>query len=191
MEEKRDVFTRLKNGEKVSMAEKEYEAAIEHMDSTRKLCFEINNTFTKILELNPLFHEVFQTKLHEGVHIVPPVQIDFGKQITIGKNVFINHSLTCMSAGGITIDDNVQIGPNVTMVTTNHDFDDRYSLCCKGIHIKENVWIGANVVIMPGVTIGENAIIAGGALVTKDVEANTIVGGNPAKVLKTLPNKEK
>lgn len=190
MEEKRDVFTRLKNGEKVSMKEKEYEAAIEHMDATRKLCFEINNTFTKLVEHNPLFEEVFQAKL-EGVNIIPPVQIDFGKQITMGKNIFINHSLTCMSAGGITIDDNVQIGPNVTMVTTNHDFNDRYSLCCKSIHIKKNVWIGANVVIMPGITIGENAIIAGGAVVTKNVEANTIVGGNPARVIKTLHSNEK
>ena len=91
-----------------------------------------------------------------------------------------------MSAGGITIEDNVQIGPEVTMVTTNHDFNDRYTLICKGIHIKKNVWIGARAVILPGVTIGENAVIAGGAVVTKDVEPNTVVGGNPAKVIKRL-----
>lgn len=190
MEGKRDIFEKLKNGEKVNMLDKEYIVAVEHMDVTRELCFKINNTFTKISEINPLFEELFQTKL-EGVNIIAPVQIDFGKQITLGKNIFINHSLTCMSAGGITIDDEVRIGPQVTMVTTNHDFDERDTLCCKGIHIKRNVWIGARVTIMPGVTIGENAIIAGGAVVTKDVAPNTIVGGNPARVIKVLNSNKK
>lgn len=186
MKEQNDIFTRLRNGDKVSMMEKDYIKAIEHMDVTRKLCFKINHTFPELADLRPLFDEMLETKIHEGTYIIPPVQIDFGKQMTIGKNVFINHSVTCMSAGGITIEDNVQIGPEVTMVTTNHDFNDRYTLCCKGICIKKNVWIGARAVIMPGITISENAVIAGGAVVTKDVEANTIVGGNPAKVIKRL-----
>ena len=80
----------------------------------------------------------------------------------------------------------VQIGPHVTIVTDNHDFENRYVLKCRPVHICKNAWIGASVTIMPGVTVGENAIVAGGAVVTKDVPANTIVGGNPAKVLKTL-----
>jgi len=106
--------------------------------------------------------------------------------MSLGKYVFINHSCTCMSAGGITIEDNVQIGPEVTLVTTNHDLKDRYTLKCKGIHIKKNVWIGARALILPGVTIGENAVIAGGAVVTKDVAPNTVMVGNPAKVLKYI-----
>jgi acetyltransferase-like isoleucine patch superfamily enzyme len=186
MIQQRDVFERLKSGEAVNMFEEEYGAAIQHMDVTRKLCFKINHTIPELNELLPLFGEMLEAPLQEGTVIIPPVHIDFGRQMSLGKHVFINHSCTCMSAGGITIEDNVQIGPEVTMVTTNHNFSDRYTLLCKGIHIKKNVWIGARAVILPGVTIGENAVIAGGAVVTKDVKPNAVVGGNPAKIIKQL-----
>lgn len=186
MKSKKNIFERLINGDAVNMFEEEYGEAVLHMDITRKLCFKINHTEPDLGKLHPLLGEMLEKPLSEGTFIVPPIQIDFGKQMKIGNHVFINHSCTCMSAGGITIEDKVQIGPEVTMVTTNHDFNDRDTLLCKGIHIKQNVWIGARVLILPGVTIGENAVIAGGAVVTKDVEANTIVGGNPAKVLKRL-----
>jgi len=117
---------------------------------------------------------------------MPPLQIDFARQMKIGRKVFVNHSLTCMAAGGITIDDGVMIGPNVRIVTDNHDFANRMVLRCKPVHICRNVWIGVGVIILPGVTIGENAVIAAGAVVTKDVVPNTIVGGNPAKLIKTI-----
>ena len=91
-----------------------------------------------------------------------------------------------MSAGRIIIEDNVQIGPNVMLVTTNHDFNHREIVLHQPIVIKKNAWIGGRSMILPGVTIGENAVVAGGAVVTKDVEPNTIVGGNPAKVIKRL-----
>ena len=78
------------------------------------------------------------------------------------------------------------IGPNVTVVTDNHDLQNRMVLLCRPVHIGKNVWIGACAGIMPGVTIGDNAVIAGGAVVVKDVEANTVVGGNPARVIKRI-----
>lgn len=78
------------------------------------------------------------------------------------------------------------IGPQVTLLTANHDFNDHNTLICKPIHIKENAWIGARATILPGITIGENSVVAGGSVVTKDVEPNVIVGGNPAKVLKRI-----
>ena len=104
--------------------------------------------------------------------------------VKIGKNVIINHSLTCMSRGGIEIEDDVMIGPEVTLLTANHDFADHWVLLCGKIHIKKNAWIGARAVILPGITVGENAVVAAGAVVTKDVEANTVVGGNPARVIR-------
>ena len=91
-----------------------------------------------------------------------------------------------MAIGGIEIGNNVQIGPQVTIVIDNHDSDNRNILCCKRVRIEDNVWIGARVVILPGVTIGENAIIAAGAVVVKDVSSNTVVGCCTAKVLKRL-----
>ena len=119
-----------------------------------------------------------------------PVQIDFPKQMTFGEHVFINHSFTAMSVGGIYLGDRVQIGPHVTIVTDNHDFANRNVLICKPVKIGNGVWIGANVTILPGVTVGENAVIAAGAVVTKDVPANSIVGGNPARVIRMLKNDE-
>ncbi|HAE16453.1 MAG TPA: hypothetical protein DCG51_07870 [Erysipelotrichaceae bacterium] len=87
---------------------------------------------------------------------------------------------------GITIGDNVQIGPHVTIVTDNHDLKDRYVLRCREVVIGNDVWIGACASIMPGVHIGDNAVIAGGSVVTKDVPADTVVGGNPARVMRTV-----
>ena len=182
----KDIFSRLRAGDAVSMTEPGYQEAIQHLLDTQKLCFTINQTIPDPKVLRPMFAKMLGQDLPAGTNIMTPVQIDFGCQMKLGKQVFINHSCTCMSAGGITIEDNVQIGPEVTMVTTNHDFKDRMVLRCRGIHLKKNVWIGARTLILPGVTVGENAVIAGGAVVTKDVEPNTVVGGNPAKVIKRL-----
>lgn len=91
-----------------------------------------------------------------------------------------------MSIAGITLGDNVQIGPNVTIATDNHDLKDHYILKCRPVTINNNAWIGANATILPGVTVGENAVIGAGSVVTKDVPANTVVAGNPARVIRTL-----
>ena len=96
------------------------------------------------------------------------------------------YNFVAMSAGGITIEDDVMIAANVSLITNNHDFQDRAVLTCKPVVIKRNAWIGVNATILPGVTIGENAIVAAGAVVTKDVPANALVGGVPAKFIKKL-----
>jgi len=175
-------------GEPVSMRSPEYGQAIRDMSDSWKITYKINHTENDFLDetLRPLFTQLFGKALDSHSHILPPCHIDFGHQVKIGKNVFINHNCTMMSAGGVEIGDDVQIGPQVTITTTNHDFTDRYTLICKPVRILNNVWIGAGVLILPGVTIGENAIVAGGAVVTKDVESNVVVGGNPARVLKRL-----
>jgi len=105
-----------------------------------------------------------------------------------GKNVFINHACTFLDLGGITIEDDVQIGPKVNIITENHPVDpaQRKMLHLKSVLVKRNAWIGAAATILPGVTVGENAIVAAGAVVHKDVDANTIVGGIPAKMIKAI-----
>ena len=181
-----NIFEILRSGADVDMATPAYEEAIQHMTMCNNICFKINTTEPRPELIRPLEEQLFKGCLDATSYIMPPLQIDFACQMQIGKHVFINHSLTCMAAGGITIDDGVMIGPNVRIVTDNHDFQNRMVLRCKPVHIGRNAWIGVGAIILPGVTIGENAVVAAGAVVTKDVEPNTIVGGNPAKFIKNI-----
>ena len=181
-----DIFEKLKAGEPVDMLSPEYGPAIEELHRADLALFHLNHLEPTRENMAKGLDELFDGYDHSGLALMTPTQIDFPKQLTIGQRVFINHSFTAMSIGGITLEDNVQIGPRVTIVTDNHDFNNRYILKCKSVRICKNAWIGANVTIMPGVIVGENAVIAGGAVVTKEVPANTVVGGNPAHVIKEL-----
>ena len=182
----KDIFEKLKSGAPVDMMSEEYLPAIEELKRADKVLFQLNHAMPGSEEQAAAWDELFQGKMPEGVTILTPAQIDFPGQISFGKQVFINHSFTAMSIGGIEMGDNVQIGPHVTIVTDNHDLKQRYVLKCRTVVIGDNAWIGAGATIMPGVHIGENAVVAGGAVVTKDVPANTVVGGNPAKVIRKL-----
>ena len=186
-----NIFEKLKSGEPVHMHSPEYRPVVEELYRADTALFHLNHAQPRTEAWKEAFNELFDGQVPEGLGVFTPTQIDFPKQITFGKRVFINHNFTAMSIGGIEIGDFVQIGPHVTIVTDNHDFSDRYVLKCRKVVIENNVWIGANVSIMPGVHIGQNAVIAGGAVVTKDVPANTIVGGNPAKVIKTIDVEQK
>lgn len=117
-----------------------------------------------------------------------PIHIDFGRNIIIGNNVFINFNCSFLDRGTITIGDNVLIGPNCNIFTTNHPIapKNRKSTISKAITIKNDVWIGGNVTILPGITINANSIVGAGSVVTKDVPENVIVAGNPAKVIKNI-----
>lgn len=181
-----DIFEKLRSGAPVDMLSEEYAPAVQELTRANLSLYRLNHTEPTPEKMAEAFQDLFEGAYPEGVTILTPAQIDFPKQMRFGKNVFINHSLTCMSIGGIDIGDNVQIGPHVTIVTDNHDFENRYVLRCKRVRIGSNAWIGANATLMPGVTVGENAIVAGGSVVTKDVPANTVAGGNPARVLKAL-----
>lgn len=183
-----NVFEKLKAGIAVDMHSEEYRPCVQELHRTYKALHRLNHAEPLSEEQTEAFRDLFDSAYPEGLGIFTPVQIDFPKQMTFGKHVFINHSFTAMSIGGIDIGNNVQIGPNVTIVTDNHDLKDRYVLQCRKVVIADNVWIGASAVIMPGVRIGKNAVIAGGAVVTKDVEENTIVGGCPAKAIRKITN---
>lgn len=184
-----DIFEKLRCGKAVDMMSEEYRPVVEELHRADTALFHVNHAEPRSSAQRAALEELFDGAYPSGLGLFTPIQIDFPKQMKFGNHVFINHSFTAMSIGGITIEDNVQIGPHVTIVTDNHDFQNRYVLRCGSVRICRNAWIGANVTIMPGVTIGENAVIAGGAVVTKDVPTNTIVGGNPAKVIRTLDEK--
>ena len=117
---------------------------------------------------------------------MPPVTVVRGKSVKIGRNVVVMNNSLFMAAGGITIEDDVMVAANVQLISNNHDLYDHPVITCKPVLLKRNCWIGAGSTILPGVTVGENAVVAAGAIVTKDVEDNTVVGGNPAKLIKRL-----
>lgn len=151
-----------------------------------ELCFKINHTMPTSLECKKLIDDLFNNNIGEGTIIHPPIFTLLADKIKIGKNVVIMNGFQCMSAGGLTIEDNTMISLNCTIATNNHDFYERHIITCKQVYIKKNVWIGVNVTILPGVTIGENAVIGAGTIVTKDVPDNAVVVGCPAKVIKYL-----
>ncbi|MDZ7646728.1 MAG: sugar O-acetyltransferase [Cytophagales bacterium] len=154
---------------------------------TLQLSVELN-TSTDTQQMRERLSNIIGSKIDESTKIFVPFYTNFGKHIKFGKNVFVNHACSFLDMGGITIEDNVQIGPRVNITTENHPIDPlkRKDLDLKPVVIKRNAWIGAGATILPGVTVGENSIVAAGAVVNKSVPANTIVGGVPAKVIKMI-----
>ena len=160
----------------------------EYSREARKITMEINTKYHEIKELRKLFFELIGKPYDDTFELFPPFYTDFGKNITIGKRVFINSDCKFQDQGGIYIGDDVFIGHAVVLATLNHDInpEKRPSLHPAPIHIENKVWIGSNATILPGVTIGEGSIVAAGAVVTKDVPPMTIVGGVPAKIIKKI-----
>ncbi len=185
-----NIFEKLESGEAVDMYTPEYRPAIEELHRSYKALHRLNAAEPLSEEQREALNELFGGKAPDGLGLFTPVQIDFPRQMHFGERVFLNHSFTAMSIGGIYFGDRVQVGPHVTIVTDNHDLKKRSVLRCKPVRIGNDVWIGANVTILPGVTVGDNAVLAAGAVVTKDVPANSIVGGNPAKVIRMLDSNE-
>lgn len=149
---------------------------------------EINSRYHTPQEIRELFSELVGYKVDEGFGLFPPFYTDFGKNIKLGKNVFINAGCCFQDQGGIELGDGCLIGHQVVIATLNHDMcpERRGGMFPKKVVLGKNVWVGAHATILPGVTIGDNAVIAAGAVVTKYVPANSVVGGVPAKVLKMI-----
>lgn len=157
-----------------------------------KITHELNDAYHTPEEIDALMAQLTGRPVPEGFRLFPPFRTDCGKNLHLGRNVFINSGCAFQDQGGITIGDNTLIGHNVTLCTLNHDPrpSHRGDLFPAPIVIGKNAWLGANVTVVPGVTIGEGAIVAAGAVVTRDVPPRSLVGGVPAKVLKTLPEDE-
>ena len=183
----KDIFERLRIGETIPSSDPETFQLREASFATKKLLFQLNNTADPA-EVRDLLSQITASQIDESVAIFTPFYINYGKHTKIGKNVFINFDCVFLDLGGITIEDNVLIAPKVSLLSEGHPLSpiDRQSLVPGAILIKKNAWIGAGATILPGVTIGENAVVAAGAVVSKDVQANAVVGGIPANTIKTI-----
>ena len=183
-----EYLARLNRGESVRGGSEMHVFMTEMSHEAMKITAELNGSYHTAEEIRQLFSELIGKPVDASFGMFPPFYTDCGKNITVGKNVFINTGCRFQDQGGIRIGDHVLIGHNVVLATLNHDFApyNRATMHPAPIHIEDRVWIGANATVVPGVTIGENSIVAAGAVVTKDVPPNTIVGGVPAKVLKRI-----
>ena len=157
-----------------------------------RLGMELNNQYHTPEELREIMGRLTGKKIDSTFRLFPPFYTDFGKNITIGRDVFINSGCHFQDQGGIEIGDGALIGHNVVLATINHDLNPKENRKnhYAAIKIGAHVWIGSNATILPGVTIGDYAVVAAGAVVTRDVPAMTVVGGVPARVLKTIQEEE-
>ena len=162
-------------------------------DEARRVTCEINNAYHSQEELRALMSHLLGKPVDETFKLFPPFYTDFGKNITIGRNVFINACCHFQDHGGVTIGDGCLIGHNVVFATLDHDMapEKRSVMYPAPIRLGKNVWVGSNSTILRGVTVGDNAIIAAGAVVTKDVAANTVVGGVPARYIRNIEEGER
>ncbi len=129
-------------------------------------------------------------ELGEGSEIKPPLRCDYGYRIRVGARTFVNYGLVALDVASIAIGDDVQIGPNVQLLTPTHPIDPDARRAkweaAEPIAIEANVWLGGGVIVLPGVTIGENTVVGAGSIVTKDLHPNVVAAGNPARVVRSL-----
>lgn len=146
-------------------------------------------TFDDADKIRAVFSDLIGGKVDDSFSLIPPFYTTGGENIRLGRNVFINQNCTMYDLGGIDIGDDVMIGPNVSLITSSHPIEPsqrRAFVIAKPIVIERNVWIAAGVTIIGGVRVGENSVVAAGSVVTKDVPANSLVGGNPARVIRSI-----
>ncbi len=178
----------MDSGQEVAAGSAVHLKMTELSNEAMKITSELNNAYHTPEEIKELMEKLTDREFPEGTFMFPPFYTDCGKNLRLGKNVFINSGCQIQDQGGITIGDGTLVGPKTVIATLNHHMDPkkRANLFPKPVTIGKNVWIGANVTILPGVTIGDGAVLAAGAVVNKNVEANTVAGGVPAKMIKTI-----
>lgn len=184
----KDILQRELDGEVIRTDDPEYEKISGTIRETMNLASVFNAKAPFDEGNRELLVQILGKALDESSTILPPFYVDYGKNITIGKNVWVQQCCTFFDRGGITIGNDVFIAPKVNLITLNHVENpyERNSTVAKPIKICDRVWIGIAATIMPGVTVGENSIVAAGAVVTKDVPPNCIVAGVPARKIKDI-----
>ena len=186
-----DIFEKELNGELIRTDDPEYSKIIGTIMKTMDALAEYNKRAPFDEGNRKEISKILGYELDKSSSILPPFYADFGRNIKIGKNVWVQQGCTFMDRGGITIGDNVFIAPKVNLVTLNHSLDPklRSATIAKPIIIEDGVWIGINATILQGVRIGKNSVIGANSVVTRDVPPNTVVAGNPAKVVKKINSK--
>lgn len=149
---------------------------------------ELNSGYQEPERVRELLGQLAGKPVDESVTVFPPFYSDFGKNITLGKRIFINSGCKFQDQGGVLVGDDCLIGHNTVLATLNHGLapSRRADMHPAPIVIGRNVWLGSNVTVLPGVTIGDNAVVAAASVVTKDVPENSVVVGSPARVVRTL-----
>lgn len=186
-----DIFERMRAGELIRLDDPDYPKVHEAITRAFRITGELNSAYHTTDETRVVLSELTGERIDGSTTIMLPFYTDFGQFTRFGKNVFVNYGCGFMDRGGITIEDGVLIGPNVSLITENHSEipELRRHVYGRPIVIKPKAWLGAGVTVLPGVTIGENAIVAAGAVVSKDVPDNTMVAGVPAKIIRKIGTK--
>ena len=188
-----DIFAKDLNGEMVSPNDAGYEKLIADIFATMKTATEMNTGYRTPEEVHEYMGRILGKPLDKSTTVLPPLYIDYGKPVTVGKGCFIQQCCTFFGRGGISIGNDVFIGPEVNLITINHDVnpDNRSATYGRPIVIEDKVWIGINSTILPGVRIGYGAIVGAGSVVTRDIPAGVLAVGNPCRVLREISERDK
>jgi acetyltransferase-like isoleucine patch superfamily enzyme len=183
-----DLLALLDAGETITAGSPGHTVMHETSQEALRIAGELNTGYHEPAEVRELLARLIGKPVDETVTLFPPFTADFGKNISLGKRVFINSGCRFQDQGGISIGDDCLIGHNAVIATLQHGIDPgrRGDLIPSPVVIGRNVWLGANVTVLPGVTIGEDAVIGAGSVVTKDIPARTIAVGSPARVVRTI-----
>ena len=189
----KDILQRELEGEPIATTDPDYHKIIGTITETMNALAAFNQRAPFAEGNREEIGRILDTEIDESSTILPPFYADYGKNIKIGKNVWVQQGCTFFDRGGIEIGNDVFIAPKVNLITLNHEINpyERSTTTANPIKIGDRVWIGIAATVLPGVTIGDNSIVAAGAVVTKDVPPNTIVAGNPAKAIKTINTDKK